>query len=269
MRRRRPTKSSELRRSLGFSETDCVVGFTGHVRRLARHRRAGGRHPANLRGGADGEVPDHRRRHAQAAARRRGRAPSPRRPGAAGRPRAAGRGRAAAEGVRPLRVAAQHPHGRQQVLRIADQDLRIHGDGRRHRRERSGTDRRGAVAGAARRRRSSAADVTVTDERSVLCTPGSVDEFVAGVVGLARRPEIAAALGRNARQAVADHYSWERHVARLWRFASELAPQTCRTPHRDRRRLQGPGSASVEQQSGGLGNRPQRAAADARVVPRG
>ncbi len=30
-------------------------------------------------------------------------------------------------------------------------------------------------------------DVTVTDQRSVLCTPGDVDEFVDAVVGLARR----------------------------------------------------------------------------------
>lgn len=66
------------------------------------------------------------------------------------------------------------------------------------------------------------AGLTVTNERSVLCTPGSVDEFVAGVIGLARRPDVAGALGRNARQAVADHYSWEQHVARLWRFASGI-----------------------------------------------
>jgi glycosyltransferase involved in cell wall biosynthesis/ubiquinone/menaquinone biosynthesis C-methylase UbiE len=64
--------------------------------------------------------------------------------------------------------------------------------------------------------------VIVTSQRSVLCTPGSVDEFVAAVVGLARRPDIAAALGRNARQAVADHYSWQQHVARLWTFTAGL-----------------------------------------------
>ena len=62
------------------------------------------------------------------------------------------------------------------------------------------------------------ATATITNQRSVLCTPGSVDEFVAGVVGLARRPELISALGRNARQAVADHYSWRHHVARLWNF---------------------------------------------------
>ena len=60
---------------------------------------------------------------------------------------------------------------------------------------------------ASRRRR--------TNERSC-CTPGDVEEFVAAVVALVRRPDIAAALGRNARQAVAEHYSWQRHVARIW-----------------------------------------------------
>lgn len=62
-------------------------------------------------------------------------------------------------------------------------------------------------------------DVVVTNERSVLCTPGDVGEFVDSVVGLARRPDLCRMLGRNARQAVADHYSWQHHVARLWAFA--------------------------------------------------
>jgi ubiquinone/menaquinone biosynthesis C-methylase UbiE len=65
-------------------------------------------------------------------------------------------------------------------------------------------------------------DSTVSNHRSVLCTPGDVEEFVAGVVGLVRRPELCCALGRNARQAVVDHYTWERHVDRLWSFAREL-----------------------------------------------
>ena len=78
-------------------------------------------------------------------------------PGSVGRPRAPGRRRAAAAGVRHLRVAAQHAHGGRQVLRLADEDLRIHGHGRRHRRERPRADRRGAVAGVARRRSVAAA----------------------------------------------------------------------------------------------------------------
>jgi len=65
-------------------------------------------------------------------------------------------------------------------------------------------------------------DLAVTDQRSVLCTPGDIDEFVTAVAGLARRQDLIRALGRNARQAVVDHYSWQQHVARLWAFASGL-----------------------------------------------
>ena len=65
-------------------------------------------------------------------------------------------------------------------------------------------------------------DVTVREERAVLCTPGDIDEFAESVVRLADRPELRRALGRNARQAVADHYSWKRHVDRLWAFARGL-----------------------------------------------
>ena len=66
-------------------------------------------------------------------------------------------------------------------------------------------------------------DLAIAGQRAVLCEPGSVDDFAAGVVGLAARPDIAAALGRNARRAVADHYSWSKHVDRIWRFARETA----------------------------------------------
>jgi glycosyltransferase involved in cell wall biosynthesis/ubiquinone/menaquinone biosynthesis C-methylase UbiE len=66
------------------------------------------------------------------------------------------------------------------------------------------------------------AGASITNERAVLCTPGNVDEFVHGVVQLAARPDVSLALGRNARQAVADHYSWNRHVNRLWAFTTEL-----------------------------------------------
>jgi glycosyltransferase involved in cell wall biosynthesis/ubiquinone/menaquinone biosynthesis C-methylase UbiE len=59
----------------------------------------------------------------------------------------------------------------------------------------------------------------VTDERAVLCAPGALDEFVEGVVGLIDRPDVADALGRNARQAVVDVYSWRQHVANVWSFA--------------------------------------------------
>src|SRR6185369_14047743 len=65
------------------------------------------------------------------------------------------------------------------------------------------------------------AAVQVASERAVLCTPGDVGEFVAAVVALVDRPDIAAALGRNARQAVLDIYSWRRHVENIWRFVHE------------------------------------------------
>ena len=65
-------------------------------------------------------------------------------------------------------------------------------------------------------------DLRIADERAVLCTPGDVDEFVAAVVGLARRPDVGCALGRNARHAVATDYSWRRHVERLWAFVDQL-----------------------------------------------
>ena len=69
---------------------------------------------------------------------------------------------------------------------------------------------------------------SVIHERAVLCTPGDVDEFVDAVVHLIERPEIGAALGRNARQAVVDHYSWTKHVERLWAFALERRQVTAR-----------------------------------------
>ena len=72
------------------------------------------------------------------------------------------------------------------------------------------------------------AALEVTDQRAVLCEPGALDEFVDAVVALAERPALWGPLGRNARTAVAQHYSWARHVARLWPFAagdrSEVGP---------------------------------------------
>ncbi len=65
---------------------------------------------------------------------------------------------------------------------------------------------------------------SVSGERAVLCTPGDTDEFVDAVVGLAKRADLRAALGRNARQAAIDAFSWKAHVARLWRGALEGVP---------------------------------------------
>jgi glycosyltransferase involved in cell wall biosynthesis/ubiquinone/menaquinone biosynthesis C-methylase UbiE len=76
--------------------------------------------------------------------------------------------------------------------------------------------------------------LTVTSERAVLCTPGDVEEFVTAVVALVARPDVADALGRNARQAVLDCYSWQRHVAHIWRFLR--SPEAARATE-PRRRL--------------------------------
>ncbi len=80
----------------------------------------------------------------------------------------------------------------------------------------------------------SRADLRVTDQRAVLCTPGDVKEFVDAVVGLVERPEIASALGRNARQAVIDSFSWQRHVENDWRFLrGEIKPAAVRRSVRE------------------------------------
>jgi glycosyltransferase involved in cell wall biosynthesis len=65
----------------------------------------------------------------------------------------------------------------------------------------------------------------VNDQRGVLCQPGDVQEFIEAVLGLIRCPNVSAALGKNARQAALDHFSWTKHVARTWEhvLAANLA----------------------------------------------
>lgn len=58
----------------------------------------------------------------------------------------------------------------------------------------------------------------VTDQRAILCAPGDAREFIEAVLALAGHPATSDALGANARHAVFDHYSWQRHVERHWRF---------------------------------------------------
>ena len=58
----------------------------------------------------------------------------------------------------------------------------------------------------------------VTDERAVLCPPGDLDSFVDAAIALVETPAAANALGRNGRDAVLEHYSWDRHVERIWHF---------------------------------------------------
>ena len=62
----------------------------------------------------------------------------------------------------------------------------------------------------------------ITNQRAILCKPGDVEEFVRGVLALVQNPELSTALGRNARQAVIDHYSWDRHIDHLWRFMLQV-----------------------------------------------
>jgi glycosyltransferase involved in cell wall biosynthesis len=67
----------------------------------------------------------------------------------------------------------------------------------------------------------------VDQERSLLCTPGSVGEFVEAVVFLARHPDICEALGRNSRKAAEAEFSWRSHIERLWQFGAKAStPRT-------------------------------------------
>lgn len=52
----------------------------------------------------------------------------------------------------------------------------------------------------------------VDRQRAVLCKPGDVGEFVSAVKALVEQPGVSAELGRNARQAVLDEYSWKSVV---------------------------------------------------------
>ena len=71
---------------------------------------------------------------------------------------------------------------------------------------------------------------TVTNQRAVLCTPGDIGDFVGAVLTLVKHPALASALGRNARQAVLDSFSWARHVENVWRFAAgDLTPAAIRS----------------------------------------
>jgi glycosyltransferase involved in cell wall biosynthesis/ubiquinone/menaquinone biosynthesis C-methylase UbiE len=56
------------------------------------------------------------------------------------------------------------------------------------------------------------------EQRAVLCRPGDVDDFVQGVLALVRDRETCTALGWNARRALVEHHSWDRHVRNLWEF---------------------------------------------------
>lgn len=66
-----------------------------------------------------------------------------------------------------------------------------------------------------------------TGRRAVLCKPGVVADFVAGVSALLDHPQTADVLGATAREALLEDYTWARHVERLLDFAET---GTGRTP---------------------------------------
>jgi glycosyltransferase involved in cell wall biosynthesis len=61
-------------------------------------------------------------------------------------------------------------------------------------------------------------ELTIMNELSILCEPGNIEEFIHATVYLASHPEIGSVLGRNARTAAAEHFSWEKHVQKLFQF---------------------------------------------------
>jgi glycosyltransferase involved in cell wall biosynthesis len=77
------------------------------------------------------------------------------------------------------------------------------------------------------------------------CNAGDTDEFVEGVVALARHPRRLPRAGAGAQQAVADHYSWRRHVGGSVVWAE--MPGAAGTPRSSPAITQGSGPAPVEQ----------------------
>lgn len=62
----------------------------------------------------------------------------------------------------------------------------------------------------------------VTNERGVLIKPGDVADFVAGVRGLIAHAAVRKKLGQNARKAAKENYTWDNHVANIWRHMAGL-----------------------------------------------
>ncbi len=75
--------------------------------------------------------------------------------------------------------------------------------------------------------------VTVTDQRAVLCTPGDVAEFTDAVVALAQQPALWKPLGANAQAAIERQYSWKKHVSHLWPFVAAQPRRPVRTADAD------------------------------------
>lgn len=58
------------------------------------------------------------------------------------------------------------------------------------------------------------------DARAILCTPGDIKEFADACILAAKNTKLREAMGRNARNAAKEFFTWEKHVERLWRFAA-------------------------------------------------
>ena len=110
---------------------------------------------------------------------------------------------------------------------------------------------------------------TASRERAVLCPPGDVEQFVKSVVALAEHPDLCRALGRNARQAAQDHYSWQRHVANLWRFAAGAAMASDLAPDLRRKSRASEAPPDPEAALAVAASRPGRAMQPVRVVATG
>lgn len=75
----------------------------------------------------------------------------------------------------------------------------------------------------------------VTDQRGILCEPGNVEQFIAGVLYLVRHPLIAEQLGKNARAAIINDYSWQKHIDRLFAFIRKEPQDNYNFPKKTRR----------------------------------
>lgn len=66
-------------------------------------------------------------------------------------------------------------------------------------------------------------------QKAVLCTPGSVDEFIDATSKLVKNDKLSERLGKNARRAAKQFYSWRNHVNKLWYAVVKGIPE--RTEH--------------------------------------
>lgn len=63
----------------------------------------------------------------------------------------------------------------------------------------------------------------VGNERGVLVEPGNVEELASSILLLAANKPLRQLLGRNARDALLQHYTWEAHVNRFLNFAAKIS----------------------------------------------